>query len=383
MITRRAAWRLGLLLVFIAATTVLAVTVGLPTPAELQAGFARLGAWAVVVFLLGYAVATLSPLPKSLFTLAAGALFGVPVGLLVVLAGATGGAVVAFHLARGLGREGVHRFTGDRFDRLEERLDRHGFLTVLVARLVPVVPFTAVNYLAGLTAMSVRVFVLGTVVGITPASTMYVVLGAYGGEPGSWPFRVALVSLGVLTVVGVAGAIWRRRHESRVVSVDTATVVTLRRHRAVQVLERNAGWGPAWNEAGLVFTREDGRGLRPQYATKHVAALAGRLGCRSSELTTCAHPRQRGRGGRSQGRLRSPRPFPDLHHSRPLHPRLTGCQPGRRGQDRGRDARHVRCTSCSIAAARARNHRDRRPESERERARPPPHSRRSEALKTA
>lgn len=290
MITRRAAWRLGLLLVFIAATTVLAVTVGLPTPAELQAAFARLGAWAVVVFLRGYAVATLSPLPKSLFTLAAGALFGVPVGLLVVLAGATGGAVVAFHLARGLGREGVHRFTGDRFDRLEERLDRHGFLTVIVARLVPVVPFTAVNYLAGLTAMSVRVFVLGTVLGITPASTMYVVLGAYGGEPGSWPFRVALVSLGVLTVVGVAGAIWRRRHESRVVSVDTATVVTLRRHRAVQVLERNAGWGPAWNEAGLVFTREDGRGLRPQYATKHVAALAGRLGCRSSELTTCATP---------------------------------------------------------------------------------------------
>lgn len=178
MITRRAAWRLGLLLVFIAATTVLAVTVGLPTPAELQAAFARLGAWAVVVFLRGYAVAPLSPLPKSLFTLAAGALFGVPVGLLVVLAGATGGAVVAFHLARGRGREGVHRFTGDRFDRLEERLDRHGFLTVLVARLVPVVPFTAVNYLAGLTAMSVRVFVLGTVVGMTPASTMYVVLGA-------------------------------------------------------------------------------------------------------------------------------------------------------------------------------------------------------------
>lgn len=47
-----------------------------------------------------------SPPRRWKFTLAADALFGVPVGLLVVLAGATGGAVVAFHLARGLGREG-------------------------------------------------------------------------------------------------------------------------------------------------------------------------------------------------------------------------------------------------------------------------------------
>jgi len=69
----------------------------------------------------------------------------------------------------------------------------------------------------------------------------------------------------------------KTKHGTRVVSLDTVTVATLRRHRAVQDLERIA-WGPAWNEAGLVFTREDGRGLRPQYATKHFAALAGQLG---------------------------------------------------------------------------------------------------------
>lgn len=212
MITRRALVRLGLLLAFLLVATVLAVTLGLPTPAELRTGFARLGPWAAVVFLLGYAVATLSPLPKSLFTLAAGALFGVPVGVLVVVAGATAGAMAAFVLARGLGREAVERFTSDRLGRLEKRLESHGFLTVLVARLVPVVPFTAVNYLSGLTSMRVREFVTGTALGIVPATTMYVVLGAYGGEPGSWPFRVALGSLALLTVLGGAAAIWRRRH---------------------------------------------------------------------------------------------------------------------------------------------------------------------------
>jgi len=68
----------------------------------------------------------------------------------------------------------------------------------------------------------------------------------------------------------------KTKHGSRVVSLDTVTVATLRRHRSVQELERSA-WGAAWNETGLVFTREDGCGLRPQHATKHFAALARQL----------------------------------------------------------------------------------------------------------
>jgi len=59
----------------------------------------------------------------------------------------------------------------------------------------------------------------------------------------------------------------KTKHGARVVSLDTVTVATLRRHRSVQELERSA-WGAAWNETGLVFTREDGRGLRPQHDTK-------------------------------------------------------------------------------------------------------------------
>lgn len=59
----------------------------------------------------------------------------------------------------------------------------------------------------------------------------------------------------------------KTKHGARVVSLDTVTVATLRRHRSVQELERSA-WGAGWNETGLVFTREDGRGLRPQHDTK-------------------------------------------------------------------------------------------------------------------
>lgn len=51
----------------------------------------------------------------------------------------------------------------------------------------------------------------------------------------------------------------------------------LRRQRETQNLER-AAWGPAWNEAGLIFTREDGRPLRPEYVTRHFLALALKTG---------------------------------------------------------------------------------------------------------
>jgi integrase len=63
----------------------------------------------------------------------------------------------------------------------------------------------------------------------------------------------------------------------RLVPLDSHTVAMLTRHRDGQVLERVA-WGPAWNDQGLVFTREDGSPVRPGYATrhfKHLAAVAG------------------------------------------------------------------------------------------------------------
>jgi uncharacterized membrane protein YdjX (TVP38/TMEM64 family) len=212
MTRRGAVLRLIALAGFVGVTILIAVMIGIPTAPQLRAHFAGLGLLAPLLFAGVYAVATLSPLPKSVFTLAAGAVFGIAEGLVVVLVGATGGAVMAFYLARALGRDGVQRLTGVRADRFDEHLARHGFATVLVARLVPVVPFTVVNYAAGLTAIRVPVFLSATALGMLPATTAYIALGAYGSEPGSWPFWVAVGALVALTVAGgVAQAVSRRR----------------------------------------------------------------------------------------------------------------------------------------------------------------------------
>lgn len=206
-----AAVRLAAFLAVVIAIVVIAATVGLPSPAQLRGAFAPLGWWAGVGFAVLYAALSLSPLPKTVFTLAAGATFGVAEGLTSVLAGAMLGAVAGFYLGRALGRDAVHQLIGIRLDRLDQLLARRGFSAVLVARLMPVVPFTAVNYAAGLTAVRFRDFLLATFVGMLPATAAYVTIGAYGQRPGAWPLWAAIGALATLTTAGaVAG--WRRRH---------------------------------------------------------------------------------------------------------------------------------------------------------------------------
>lgn len=194
----------------VAAVLVLAL-VGPPSRAEVESWFAHAGLGAAVSFCALYAVVSLTPLPKPVFSLAAGALFGVPTGVLVVLVGATIGAVVSFWLGRLLGRDVVARMLGARAARFDELLRDRGFWAVVVVRLAPVVPFTAVNYLSGVTAIRPVAFVLGTVVGMLPGTTAYVTVGAYGSTPGSWPFVAGLAVLVVLTLVALTATRWRRR----------------------------------------------------------------------------------------------------------------------------------------------------------------------------
>lgn len=75
---------------------------------------------------------------------------------------------------------------------------------------------------------------------------------------------------------------------TRLVPIDDGTVAMLRRHREMQNVERTA-WGPAWNDAGLVFTREDGRPLRPEYATRHFQAVAETAGLPPIRLHDLRH----------------------------------------------------------------------------------------------
>lgn len=175
---RSAALRFGLLVVLLVVVVVLLRFTplrALVSRSGILAALARIRATpaAPLLFVVVYAVSAALALPGSALTLAGGAVFGLWPGVALNLAGATVGATVAFLLARGLGRDFVSRRLRGRAAALDRKAERHGFRGILLLRLVPLVPFNALNYGAGLSAVRLRDYVLASAVGMLPGTFAY------------------------------------------------------------------------------------------------------------------------------------------------------------------------------------------------------------------
>ncbi|WP_232320350.1 TVP38/TMEM64 family protein [Rhodococcus sp. WMMA185] len=223
----RAGWdnrlKIGILAVIILAGGLVALSIDVPHPSSLRDQVASAGAWGMVVFVLLYAVATLTPFPASALTVASGLLFGLVAGVLVVVVAATLGAWVAYWVSRSLGRGGVARIEWSKVRAIDSLLERNGFTSVLIVRLVPLFPFALVNYAAGLSAVRQRDYVIGTAAGIIPATVGYTALGAYGTSPLSWPFALAVLAI-ILLSLGT-GYLARRMGFTRAVNTRNAADV--------------------------------------------------------------------------------------------------------------------------------------------------------------
>lgn len=195
-----------ILVLIVGAGAALVVGGALPDVAEIRRQVLDLGPAAPVVFAFAYAVLSLVPSPASAFTIAAGAVFGLVTGLATVLVGATLGATGAFIISRYLGGQPASRQVERRFTGAEALVRDRGFAAVLILRLVPLIPFSALNYLCGLSGLRLRTYVSATAVGIVPGTAAYVAVGAFGLRPGSPPFLLALAALAVLTIMGSVAA---------------------------------------------------------------------------------------------------------------------------------------------------------------------------------
>lgn len=200
----------ALLVVLLAALGAASLTIDLPDVGEVRAWIGSLGPVAPVAFVAVYALVVPAPLPKSVLTTAAGVVFGLPLGVAVVVAGATGGAVLAFGIARLLGRDAVERMARGRLDRVDTLIERHGVLAALVVRFVPVLPFTLLNYACGVTVMRLPHFALGTAIGVVPVSTALVALGSAGAHVSLWIPAAVSVGLGAVSLA-IGLAVHRRR----------------------------------------------------------------------------------------------------------------------------------------------------------------------------
>lgn len=207
--------RFGVLVALLLTAAAVAARVGVPDPDELRSTVAGTGLTGVLLFIAVYVVCSLLVLPKGVLSIVAGIAFGFLPGAVIVIIGATLGACTAFVVGRWLGRDAVERLAGGHLARLDALVTRYGFAAIVLVRLIPLIPFTVINYAAGLTSIGFRPYALATVVGIIPGTLAYVALGAFGTSPTSWEFLLAIVVFAALTVGGVLVA---RRHR------DSATI---------------------------------------------------------------------------------------------------------------------------------------------------------------
>jgi len=194
-------WKAGAFVVFLVAIVIVAFTLDIPSADQVHAWAASTGTRGAVIFVIAYAILTLTPAPKAVIGIAAGLAWGLWVGALLVLVGAITGAALSFWIGRMLGRDAVEQYTGGRVRAVDEMLQKRGLISVIALRLIPLIPFTVINYAAGLTAVRVRDYMLGTAIGIIPGTMAFVAVGAYGAELNGG-FFIALGALGVLTIGG-------------------------------------------------------------------------------------------------------------------------------------------------------------------------------------
>jgi uncharacterized membrane protein YdjX (TVP38/TMEM64 family) len=144
----------------------------------LRALVADNGVLASAAYLLAYAVAVALSIPgAAVLTIAGGFMFGIVWGSLLVVSGATLGAVAIFLAARTALGDVLRRRAGPWVQKLEAGFRENAFSYLLTLRLIPVVPFWLVNIVPAFFGVRLGTFALSTVLGIVPGTVVYVGVG--------------------------------------------------------------------------------------------------------------------------------------------------------------------------------------------------------------
>jgi uncharacterized membrane protein YdjX (TVP38/TMEM64 family) len=180
---------------------VVALFVPVPTAVQVRDWATSVGPWFPMTFLGAHIVATVVPFPRTVFTLAAGLLFGPVLGVVLAVVASGLSALIALAAVRAAGWRFGRLLTHPRVSALDARLSRRGWPAILSLRLIPAVPFSILNYAAGASAIRTLPYTLATLVGLLPGTAAVVILGnALTGDIGA---PLILVSAGT-AAVGVA-----------------------------------------------------------------------------------------------------------------------------------------------------------------------------------
>ncbi len=169
-----------------------------------QAIFAEKPVQVVLVFFAAYVAVTALSLPgAAIMTLAAGASFGLVLGTVVVSFASTLGATLAMLAARYLLRDTIQARFGKRLDDINKGIEKEGAFYLFTLRLIPVVPFFALNLLMGLTRIRTWTYFWVSQLGMFAATVVYVNAGTQIAKIDSVQSIASPALIGSFVLLGV------------------------------------------------------------------------------------------------------------------------------------------------------------------------------------
>ena len=164
----------------------------------LQDKLAGFRSMAPFVFFAGGALLIAMGVPRTIFSVLGGMVFGFLTGTFLAIAAAFAGSVVIIWLTRFLGRPLFHQKIGHRLKAIEGRLEDNGFLVVLILRQLPL-PSILVNVLIGLSSINSTAFIFGSLLGLIPEAAIFALFGSSVRE--DFALRISLASLSLIVLI--------------------------------------------------------------------------------------------------------------------------------------------------------------------------------------
>lgn len=139
-------------------------------------------------------------IPTNIIAILAGAIFGTVEGFLLTMGGFFIAGTIAFYISRLLGREFIEKLLGDRFIRLDNKMEEHGFKVLFMLRLPPILPYDPLSYACGITKIRYKDFILASLLGVVPETICYSIMGANADNPLSVEFILPIVLVVLATL---------------------------------------------------------------------------------------------------------------------------------------------------------------------------------------
>ena len=174
----------------------------------------------IVSFTLMVLQSLITPLPSFIIIIANALLFGWFYGAILSWTSILTGAILCFYVSKFLGREIISNLTSKlSLNNVDSFFDNYGKYTVLIARLLPFVPFDIISYISGLTSMKFSQFFIATGVGILPTTIVYSYVGKMLSGASQNIMMSLLILLSIIILILMFSKMHKDKHHNNITNI--------------------------------------------------------------------------------------------------------------------------------------------------------------------